>query len=80
MSENKITFTFHAGILVSGQVKSRIEKFCFQQGLSCDIKKFSGWLSSDYGVTITGDRAKLQSAAPALENWIKQLNKDLSDD
>ena len=71
--QNTLTFTFHAGALVSGQVKSYIEKVCSQQGLSCEIKKFGGWLSSDYGVTITGDGEKLQYVAPLLESSLKQM-------
>lgn len=76
MKQSTLTFPFHAGALIAGQVKSHIEKVCFQQGLSCEIKKFGGWISSDYGVTITGDGKKLQYVAPLLESSLKQMMED----
>lgn len=68
-----LKFTFHAGALIAGQIKSEIQKICFERDLDCEIKKFGGWISSDYGVTITGDAQKLKDLMPLLQRWSAKL-------
>ena len=66
-------FEFSAGALVRGQIKRELERAAFDAGVDVKIQSFGGWLSTDYGVTVSGDEKKVQAYTATVTDWMKQI-------
>ncbi|MBI5629837.1 MAG: hypothetical protein HY921_03010 [Elusimicrobia bacterium] len=63
----KATFTLRAGILVRGQIRNEISKYCDYYKLKYDIKEYRDWLGSDFLISVEGPQSLVQTLVHRLQ-------------
>ncbi len=63
---------FSAGLLIRGQVRREIKRFLDYHELKYTLKEYKGIFSSDFLLTVEGDRAVIELLMKNLEEWARR--------
>ncbi len=69
-------FTFTAGVLISKQVVSEIKNAAFRAGVNIKMDEDSGWLDSNYRVTLSGEENSVLKLKKAIYNYFEILERE----
>lgn len=69
-------FTFSAGVLVRKQIVSEIKNAAFRAGVNIKMDEDSGWLDSNYRVTLSGEENSVLRLKKAIYNYFKILERE----
>lgn len=66
-------FIFTAGVLIRKQVISEIKNAAFRAGVNIKMDEDSGWLDSNYRVTLSGEENSVLKLKKAIYNYFETL-------
>lgn len=69
-------FTFTAGVLIRKQVVSEIRNAAFRAGVNIKMDEDSGWLDSNYRVTLSGEENSVLKLKKAIYNYFEILERE----
>jgi hypothetical protein len=69
-----LTFTMTAGLLVRGQVKREIQKYCWENDIILQTEEAKGLFESVLHFRLTAADMVLVEASRNLKRWIRENN------